>query len=169
MRARGFSCRDAYADVLRGFKTVEELLDYNESTPIAASELTPLPAADPPITQDQARAFGAAWKQSGWKIEEAKSFLREKLGIESSLKIKASQYTQAMAWANKAEAPKEAPATNGNGNGNGTRERELCFELFRVLGMDAAQQATAIKEHSKEQVTDWKQLNIDLEKQLPKE
>lgn len=175
MRARGFAGRDAYADVLRGIKTVEELLDYNGQTIEAEGPyrvVADMPPLDEPITQDEARAFGDAWKKSGWRIDDAKAHLLEKFGIQSSLKLKKSQYAAAMAWANKTDPGTGTPAANGNGKAIDEKQahnKQIVFELFKILAYDAVKQAEAIKSHSVEQVTDWEKLAWTLNKELPTE
>ena len=97
MRARGFAGRDAYADVFRGIKIDAELDDYPlapDLSSIASTESSATqakPAPDLPITQDQAREFGKAWKAAGRTIDQAKAFLKETIGVDSSLKIPTSK------------------------------------------------------------------------------
>jgi hypothetical protein len=166
MRARGFAGRDAYADVLRGIKSVEELMDYDEAHTIEGN-VTAQAQPDPIITQDRAREFGKAWKATGKTIEQAKEFLKTAFGIDSSLKITTGQYDRAMAWAkNEQPAPAEQ---NGNGNAE-PHDKKLVFELFGILRYDDVQRAQAVKDHTVHGAsTDWKTLALDLEKLLPVE
>lgn len=171
MRARGFAGRDAYADVLRGIKSVEELLDYSDAPLLEGTSTATATPVDEVITQDDARAFGDAWKKAGWNIDQAKAHLLKEYGLQSSLKLKRSQYTQAMQWATK--NPQWAPTANGKpadppaSDEKAPREKEICFELFRILGYNDVKQAEAIQAHSAAHVTDWSKLANDLNKELP--
>jgi hypothetical protein len=168
MRARGFALRDAFPDALKGLISVEEAGDYEGPTiegPFRS--IAEMPPLDEPITQDEAREFGKAWKASGRTIEQAKAWLKEALSTDSSLKIRKSQLQKAMAWAkNEQPAPAEQ---NGNGNAE-PHDKKLVFELFGILRYDDVQRAQAVKDHTVQGAsTDWKTLALELEKQLPVE
>jgi hypothetical protein len=126
MRARGFALRDAFADVIKGLKTVEELQDtpadavveappsrpalmapqrksevpFTPPEPRVVVELTAEPA-DPPtahITEEQRIAFYAAAKKAGFKSREAvQEWLLATTGIEDSAHITAQDYDDLMA------------------------------------------------------------------------
>jgi hypothetical protein len=70
-----------------------------------------------------------------------------------------------MAWANG----EPAPAPPANGNGQSSNDQNLCFELFRILGISDVEQAKLVQQYSVQGGTDWAKLNLELEKQLPKE
>lgn len=169
MRARGFALRDAFPDALKGLISAEEAGDYDGPTIEAGpyKSMADLPPVDEPISQEEAREFGKTWKANGRTIDQAKTWLKEALNIDSSLKIRKSQLQKAMAWA-KNEQPATA-AQNGNGNGE-PHDKKLVFELFGILRYDDVQQAKAIKDHTVQGAsTDWKTLAFELEKQLPVE
>jgi hypothetical protein len=56
MRARGFACRDVFADVLRGISVAEEVQDYPQTerdiTPVQEVESLPPPQEKPEISSE---------------------------------------------------------------------------------------------------------------------
>jgi hypothetical protein len=177
MRARGFCGRDLFADVLRGVKIAEELTDYSDYPGQTISgthgtDSTSSPsnqgnaASDPVITQDQARDFGKAWKASGYEIAEAKKWLSEAIGVDSSLKIPTSRYPEAMKWATTAKSTPAASA--GPAAAAPTQQQEAspeeknCREAFGLLDWNLAEQAAAIERHG----SNWTALQAELNKAL---
>jgi hypothetical protein len=170
MRARGFAIRDAFPDAMKGLVTAEEAGDYHDGPTIDAGhpshspqsfDTVAAPADDKLITQDQAREFGKAWKASGKTIEEAKTFLRESFSLDSSLKLRDSQFAKAMAWANQAPAA-TSPAAETT---VASPDKKLAFELFAILGYDAVKQAKTVQLHN----SDWVKIVAALNSELPEE
>lgn len=165
MRARGFGLRDKFPDALRGMISREEAEDYPGETiegvisQVQTSSATKSKAevSTAKVTQDQAREFGKAWKQSGFTIAQAKEALKVTCSVEASLDIPADKYQAAMRWATKNPnwPDADAPSTN----------EALCRELFGILGYDLAKQAEAI-DNSK---GDWAGLAKKLNHELPVE
>jgi hypothetical protein len=184
MRARGFCGRDVYSDRLRGIKIAEELADYDGLTieadqlpqpsaraslpagatasataATAAAAAKPAaeakPAAPTKITEDQAKAFGKAWKANGYLIGEAKDSLKLIAGVTSSLEIPPDKYDMAMSWAN---TPKPKPAEM-------TADQKIAEDLFGILNWTAGERQAAIDESK----GDWAGLVKTLEAKLPQD
>lgn len=182
MRARGFCGRDLFADVLRGVKIAEELNDYSDyngptidgsssrtSSPGVPENATATTAAPGPVvTQEQARDFGKAWKASDYTMEEAKAWLKSTLNLESSLKIPASRYPEAMKWANTAKDKTAASAGPAAAAPTSTTQQEMspeeknCREAFGLLDWNLAEQAEAIDTNK----GDWTALLAELKQKL---
>jgi hypothetical protein len=192
MRARGFCGRDLFADVLRGVKIAEELDDYRTIEGV----VTPTDSTSSPhnqsaagrdslpgdqardfskssvITQDQARDFGKAWKASGYSMEAAKAWLKSTLDLDSSLKIPASRYAEAMTWANTAKNAAAAATTTGDAAVSPAHttqtaqeespEEKSCREAFGILDWNLTEQARAIEDHK----GDWTKLLSHLSAEL---
>lgn len=177
-RARTFAARTLFPDALKGMISVEEAGDYDGGTTISgtlASTSSPAEnqsAARPdPITQDQARDFGKAWKASGYTMEEAKAWLKSTLNLESSLKIPASRYADAMKWANTAKSTPAASAgvaaaaptpTEQQQESPMSPEEKNCREAFSLLDWNLTEQADAIDRHK----SNWTALYAELTKKL---
>ncbi|MFL6427861.1 MAG: hypothetical protein ACJ71S_06425 [Acidobacteriaceae bacterium] len=163
-RARTFAARTLFPDALKGMISVEEAGDYDGGTTISgtlgssnspATSPTTTAAPDPVITQDQARDFGKAWKSSGYTMEEAKAWLKSTLNLESSLKIPASRYSEAMTWAATAKGHPTA-AVSGDSAAVPTQqatqeispEEKNCREAFGLLDWNLAEQADACQRHN---------------------
>jgi hypothetical protein len=182
-RAFGYAARTLFPDALKGMVSYEEASDYSEYDgrtieASASSQASPTTTAarkadaghDPVISQDQARDFGKAWKASGYTVEEAKTWLKEKLNLESSLKIPAGRFDEAMQWAktpkdgatHKApEAGTAAPASPA-ASGEPSPEEKNCREAFGLLDWTLTEQAAAIDEHK----GDWQALLVTLNRKL---
>ena len=112
------------------------------------------PAAAEPakITQAQAREFAKAWRGAGYSVDDAKLWLKDTLGLTSSLTIPADRLDEAMAWARtpKAEAPALSP------------ELSHCYALFDKLHYGQAERTEALAEAD----GDWGQLLLHLQDEL---
>ena len=101
MRARGFCFRDAFADVLKGLKTVEEVRDYPQNQ--GGEPIPPKPKEVIKVsksgrrggrvhwleTQEGSDAYGRmteAFSGSGMDKEEANKFIRENSSEKKSKK-----------------------------------------------------------------------------------
>lgn len=182
-RARTFAARTLFPDALKGMISAEEASDipYEGGATIEAQTLTDSPhptnsattaAPDPVITQDQARDFGRAWKGSGYSVDEAKAWLKENIGVESSLKIPAARFDEAMRWAKTPKYGAAAgPATTAQPSAAAptppaqqemSPEEKNCREAFALLDWNLAEQAAAIDEHQ----GDWTALLGSLNRKL---
>lgn len=164
-RARGFGLRDKFADALKGLKSVEELGDYPGQTidavideaPQAIESKTSASSAVTKITQDEARAFGKAWKASGFSMADAKAKLKEICGVEASLDIPSDKYKDAMRWAIK--SPSWPDEMDG--------DEKLAREIFGILFYDLARQAEVIQAHTRSDGTiEWPTLVITLKAEV---
>jgi hypothetical protein len=185
-RARTFAARTLFPDALKGMISVEEAGDYDGGTTISGSlDSTSSPhnqsaagrgslpgdqardfSKSSVITQDQARDFGREWKRNGYDIAEAKKWLFETMGVESSLKIPTSRFEEAMKWANTPKNGAAAPAGVGDAAVSPTQEispeEKTCREAFGILDWNLAEQAQAIEEHK----GDWTALLATLTKKI---
>jgi hypothetical protein len=68
MRARAFCLRDAYADVLKGFKVMEEVQEYTNMGPDYAIDVTPRPepTPEPEVEHEE---FGLIYDCEGNSVE----------------------------------------------------------------------------------------------------
>ena len=182
MRARGFCGRDLFADVLRGVKIAEELMDYPPTVDGTFAEApagitAPVHALPTEIfiTKDEARECGKTYQKSGRTLAEARAFLQETFGVDSSLKIPAGRYPHAMEWAR--HGPNAAPKVAADATPSAatpeakpaqTEETSMspdeknAREAFAILGWDLTQQAKAIEEHR----SDWTALMRSLSQKL---
>ncbi len=113
----------------------------------------PSAAAEPvKITQGEAREFAKAWRSSGYSVDDAKLWLKDTLGLTSSLAIPADRLDEALAWARtpKAEAPALSP------------ELSHCYALFDQLHYGQAERTEALAEAD----GDWGQLLLHLQDEL---
>jgi hypothetical protein len=153
-RARTFAARDLFPDALKGMVSAEEAGDYNDGPTIEGTVTqTITQAVVPPVTQDQAREFGKAWKASGHTIEDAKAKLRELFDVDSSLKIPSDGFDKAMTWAKTPKQTAQGP------------DEKLCREMFGILEYDLTKQAQAIADAN----GDWAALAQKLNKELPED
>ena len=141
LRARGFALRDKFPDALKGIISREEAEDYPSTDSRASAGKAALPApaiAEAPepatITPEQAREFARAWRAAGHSVDEAKAWLKDTLGLSSSLSIPADRFADAMAWAGapKAELPRMSA------------DEKRCYALFDRLHYGVAERAEAI-------------------------
>ena len=135
-RARTFAARSLYADALKGLSSAEEVGDYIDGEQprnvtrdlLSAEAATSAPAAPvkgeqakpaetkvaeaETITAQQVKDFSAAYKASGWELQDARDFMSKVLDppVNRSGAILASQWEQTMAWA-KSPKPKPKPET----------------------------------------------------------
>ena len=138
LRARGFALRDKFPDALKGIISREEAEDYPTTetrAAFAAPQLAPTAEATEParITQAQAREFAKAWRGSGYSVDDAKAWLKETLGLTSSLAIPSDRLAEAMAWA---RTPKETPQLSSL--------EAQCYALFDRLHYGLAERAEVI-------------------------
>lgn len=167
-RARTIAARALFADALKGITSNYEAEDSGPIidaavAPYVVTETTPaIPsiAAPTKITQDTARAFAKAWKESGYTIDQAKAALKEVAKVDSSLDVTVDKIGDLMKWATKNPNWPNAPESP---------DEKLARELFSALTYDLNQQAAAIDRHTKDGVTNWNALAVELNKELPAE
>jgi hypothetical protein len=168
-RARTICGKAVFADALKGITSSYEAQDYPgetiegtvsnvpAATPVAQTTTVEKPAEK--IKTDEAREFGNAWKarlgNTKEALQQAKQYLAsDEMGnLTSSLDIPASKYAQAMRWARGEGATEEKPS----------RDKEICFELFKIIGYDEVAQAKMISEYA----SDWSKMATALNKELP--
>jgi hypothetical protein len=115
MRARGFAIRDAFPDALKGIITAEEAMDIPPEQVIqgaALVETAPDPAEEK-ISMEEATEYWHTWRDSGWKVEQAKEATQRIAGVTSSAEIKRKFYAECLKWA-ESKPPAEAPAQPAN-------------------------------------------------------
>lgn len=168
LRARGFGLRDKFPDALKGMVSREEAMDYPGITIEGVIDQPAGGKSDPPVliakvSEDEARAFGAAWKASGWTITEAKAALKEQIGagsekgpigVASSLDIPKDRYEEAMVWA---KTPKPVVAEK-------SAEELKSVDAFKILDWNEKEQGRFIAQYNSDWLKILSELNVLIDK-----
>lgn len=176
-RAGSKVCRNVFSriPVLAGYQPTpaEEIADPqierddSDYVDVARNAQAPISGKQRTITQEQARMLVQAWKATHGDVPESqhawKALMRQRYGVESSLKIPADKFEDAMRAIESSGAKRDGDATRPDAAT--TPDQKLAFELFGVLGYDPVKQATAIKESN----GDWAGLVRKMRQELPEE
>lgn len=148
LRARGFALRDKFPDALKGIISREEAEDYPTQEPRNVTPSSPQPEVIPPaktaappklITKEQAGAFSRAYRTSGYQVEEARAYIKDTFGLDSTLQMNVDQYQTAMRWA---QVPKPT------GEVAISEDEQACHTAFARLHLTPEQQAGMIAEYN---------------------
>jgi len=176
-RARGFALRDKFADALRGMRTVEELQDYPPQTiegsfsgsPFAEEDRQQQSAGEsssgssgeqgtePAEPESVKQEFASSWHSEAKVNHTAKdmrSYLKDTLGVATSLEIPKDKREQAMTWAKtKGDAQ---PAANGKAEEKKADPQQATQvqptpydQAFDVLGWDQTKRQDYLKKMEK--------------------
>jgi hypothetical protein len=118
MRARGFGCRDKFADALKGIISAEEASDYEviqgeplvEQSKSSSAPATLVDENELPITAEEAQEIWTLAKENGhvvaleggrWDVAKYKEALQNIAHAENSSKILRKHYPAMKEWASK--------------------------------------------------------------------
>ena len=112
------------------------------------------PAKVEVISQDEARDFGKAWKASGWTVAEGKTWLKDNIGVASSLDIPKDRYDEAMVWAKTLKPVLAEKST----------EELKAADAFKMLDWNEKEQGRFVEQYKGDWAVILSELNILIDK-----